>query len=249
MLAYGCGFDHSMGPRVALQLGDGTEAGRNEIAGSYAAIASWGCVEHLRIEGNDITGKVGIHIDEYTTYADPSLGPVIAGNWIHGGTEAGILLSDLDTITVTLTDNVIERFRGKIGFPPATGVTSLGARLYARGNSITGNDIGVRISQDAALKAELDFGTDANPGLNVIRCNSVDSAQQGAGFDLGFEGPYLTDDLVHFAGNTWDHAAPTMVDASDWPNGTDIARPAAIPAIHTAGAVSGSGACPAGYVP
>jgi hypothetical protein len=104
----------------------------------------------------------------------------------------------------------------------------------ARGNKFIGNDIGVAIRSNVNWATPLaqdglstDFGTAADPGNNIFRCNSTPPdlvAGNLTGFDLfiQFSTPPPAGPPIPFEGNVWDHAPPTAIAAPDAPAGADI---------------------------
>jgi hypothetical protein len=227
--ALGCGYVATWGGYVALELGTGPDDG-NVIARSrdYTAIALWGCVEHLRVVGNEFReNNVGIHIDEYATYTSAELLPRLAHNVFRSHAEAGVLIHNLARVAV-LEDN---RFEQNVAPPPsarsATGVTiasggSDGPKiLRARRNAFVGNDTAFAFfGPDTVSESFVDFGRPDDPGNNVFRCNASPFSAR-TGFDVLLGINVANSVTLPFAGNYWDHV-PVTRGVGAAANGTDF---------------------------
>ena len=126
--------------------------------------------------------------------------------------------------------------------------------LRARRNRIVGNDSGIVMTSfnasGATFTAPMDFGTVADPGGNVIRCNSL---ANGNGHDLRVDNARAA--VLSFHGNEWDHAklGKPMVqthpsDPASLPNGADVALLLDESNLVLSGATAGEAPCPGGQV-
>jgi hypothetical protein len=256
MLALGCNFNRPWGGLVALELGTNPDGG-NLITRStnYAGVAIWGCVERLRVVGNEFRdNNVGLHIDEYTTYVSPRLLPVVTHNRFERQLEAGLMIHSLATVAA-LEDN---RFAENLG-PATTNQVSAGVLigpgmnqttspkiLRARRNTFVGNDIGFLFGGNGLITdAVLDFGRPDDPGGNVFRCNAAPvPSRRGYDVLLGIGVP--TGSKLPFAGNYWDHVPPTQA-VGETANGTDLVTTNPVDwTVDLSGALLATEACPSG---
>jgi hypothetical protein len=146
----------------------------------------------------------------------------------------------------TLTGNVFNA----IGTEGAIAAIDTSQIKKARRNQIVGNELGVMINSSSSDSRVMDFGTAADPGLNIISCNSKSDPNRpnGQDFDVSFNGGFPG--IVSMEGNAWDHVPPTRADLQDPAvNGTDIVlNPSAATTVNTAGATL-AGACDYPHVP
>jgi hypothetical protein len=238
VLAQGCGFSQPRGPMVALEIGGSTADGNIFTNNDdYVALAVWGCVERLRVIGNEFRdNNLGLHLDEYTSYESPDLLPVLRDNTFASNSEGGVAIHHLGS--VALLEN--NRFEGNVA-PPSSTSAAMGVKLgpsgsdavspkilRARGNRFIGNDVGLWFWANGVITDGLvDFGRPGDPGNNVFRCNGSPVAQR-TGFDVGLDPDLPSGMIVHFAGNEWDHTPPTERIAAPEaaPNGADLLKTA-----------------------
>jgi hypothetical protein len=231
VLALGCGYARPAGGLVALELGTRPDGG-NLIARStnYTGVAIWGCVERLRVTGNEFRdNNVGLHIDEYTTYLSPKLLPVVTHNLFEGQLEAGLLLHTLATVAALEDNRFVEnlapattsKVSAGVLLGPGSNMTTSPKILRARRNTFVGNDIGLLFGGNGLITdAVLDFGRPDDPGGNVFRCNGAPvPSRRGYDVLLGIGVP--TGTVQPFAGNSWDHVPPTQA-VGETANGTDL---------------------------
>jgi hypothetical protein len=256
VFALGCGYTAVWGPYVALELGtsasDGNLIERNR---GYTSVALWGCVEHLRVVGNTFQdSNIGIHIDEYTTYASPELLSVLKNNVFRRHSEAGVVIHNRATVSA-LEDN---RFEANIAPAPATyaaigvklgppdGIATSPKILRARRNHFVGNDIGLYFwGTDLVSDAVADFGRADDPGNNVFRCNASPVPARG-GMDVGLGINVADGSSLSFAGNSWDHVPVTPVIGGP-PNGADLMITTSRSwSVDVSGANLASETCPGG---
>lgn len=121
-----------------------------------------------------------------------------------------------------------------------------------RGNEFIGNDTGVAATFSAYTGTPGDFGTAADPGKNIFRCNSV---REGAGGDVMITGDLWDPEMtwagtLSLVGNAWDHVPPSLLTTDPPPNGIDIS---VLYAPHTdvdrRNATLSTAVCPSGRVP
>jgi Protein of unknown function (DUF1565) len=121
-----------------------------------------------------------------------------------------------------------------------------------RRNEFIGNDTAVKADFTTSPGTPADFGTIADPGNNVFRCNS---GPQGSGGDVLIAGDRYDPELtwagtLPLAGNAWDHVPPTFLTVDPPPNGVDISLLYAPHIdIDRGGATLSTVACPSGRVP
>lgn len=265
LVGCGTGLSPSVSWPVAAKLGDGTSAGTNRflsMTGAYnAAIQPWDCTSSLEVKGNEFRGgEFGVQIFEHAI-TDAPVYPgrfVIQGNSFREFTRAGVS-AVIAAVIDRLEDNVFEGNTGKVeaaaGLLLGGGAEPFFAHVKrARRNRFVGNDIAVLLtggplSPDARVPTT-NFGDPGDPGANVFRCNGARSGATFTGADV-FVDATGTIPALGFAGNAWDHAAPTGASGASPPNGTDVwTRPTSgAIALDTRGATLSTEACPQGRTP
>jgi hypothetical protein len=125
--------------------------------------------------------------------------------------------------------------------------------LKARRNKFVGNDNGVVYGYDRSTAPEIkfsnqDWGTAADKGSNVFRCNSSNVAA-AAGYDVRVQGSASNPML--FVGNAWDHApvvTASLAEPRSAANATDLTYKAGVIADVSFATVA-TDACPQGRTP
>jgi len=121
-----------------------------------------------------------------------------------------------------------------------------------RRNEFIGNDTAVKATFPTQGGTPADFGTVADPGRNVFRCNS---AREGSGRDVMILGDRFDPErtwsgTLQFAGNAWDHVPPTFLTVDPPPNGADLSLLYAPHIdIDLQNAALSTVSCPSGRVP
>jgi hypothetical protein len=208
---------------------------------------------------------------QYNTFTDSSLGVVVIGEDIffppyerphtsfkHNTFERlgfrGLSISVKRYFVDEISDNrFVDNTRPLNGaFTQSSRALYLDIRAEMgsiRRNQFIGNDVGVEIDLWSPQNGATDFGTSSAPGNNVFRCNSG-VTDVGADVLISADTVDWTGTL-HFAGNAWDHAPPTLQLANPPPNGTDIALPPDVPniTVDRANATLSTAVCPSGRVP
>jgi hypothetical protein len=208
------GCDGSASPaRVALEVGDGTDKGKNafenlgDYTSQYGGMYVADCVSALTVHGNDfIRGEAGIIFDQPADDGTVS----VTGNHFFMQSSGGIRVKRGGTIA-ELSSNKFEQCdtAGVFLEDSAAHITR------ARSNVFVGNKRGIVVFRDTGLAGELDFGRPGDPGLNELRCNS--DLNGGDGFDVGTFAPVV----MKLYGNYWDHKPPTQLATEE--NGRDVA--------------------------
>ncbi len=256
----------------AASAGDGGSAVdtfQNVRAGaadaSGAAIDLGSCVLRADVQGNVFEGSdVGLR---YALPATDAPGQVsVTDNDFHGLAVSGVLLvggASLEELDRNSFANISAQNApvpqigalgaGVVFAHDPSDEMSLPRVVRARGNRFFGNNCAVQIGA-GVLSASSDFGTPLDPGGNVFQCNSAPTIWASLGGDVRV---YATADpadggALLFAGNTWDHAPPTVVYGmpAGTKNGTDVELFSSTPPpIDTSGATAPPPSCAPGQVP
>jgi hypothetical protein len=227
----GCELGTGQAP-VALDVGsDDPEKGnsfswiRTVTNDGYGVLAQ-ACVAKGVFRNNEFVDSArGIQIDQrehgtainsFTIRGNRFERLSVTGLWIYGYPPVVQEISDntFQTIQRTLAND--RQFRA-IGLTISSGPRA----LKVRRNKFIGNDIGVLLVSNSinysSSQPPSDFGTDAEPGENVFRCNST-SVLGGADVRVELPGS----GIVPFVGNQWDHVPPTALGGGLQSDGVDI---------------------------
>ncbi len=214
------------------------EAGQNGIVVTqHAAPDNSAVFQYFEVRTSTFTNlsNLAVYVDSAARLAKLT-NNTFTGNTNNAGTAVGVCL-------------------GITGNTPSS--LNAPAILSARGNRFIGNDNGVVYTYmpDAFQAPALtlggpdDWGTTAQPGGNVFRCNGVLAG--GAGFD--FEIAPGASRQITLAGNAWDHSPSNVIGSSApaaAPNGTDVTYNNADTAPDVSDAtLATSIPCPAGRTP
>jgi hypothetical protein len=229
--AYGC-YGTTAGPDVAVEVGDGTDAGRNvfEKLSRGEGVHDYGvfvtdCVSSAVVRKNLFRdGDVGVYFSQ-SQRLNPGfvIGRYeLTGNRFENLSRAGALMQR-DAAHV-LVDNVFEGIRAPKEATsaavalelenPDRNVNQFPHPRPARRNVFVGNDVAVLIKGRWGLSFDtarpfLDFGSTSEAGDNIFRCNSALPDRQYTGGDVVIDA--TNDSLLPFRGNRWDHAPPTVL--------------------------------------
>jgi hypothetical protein len=260
--AVGCGETDTARVPVALELGDDSPAHGNLLSatGGYSTVVLMaGCVRRGVLQYNTFTdGYTGVAIDQRSDPARSSnsfrlkhnvfrrlsatgllirtgIVEELSGSTFSGISSALVPLATWDAVALNVQSSVDGEAIPRI--------------VKARGNQFLGNDIAMQLGGATtsfdATAAPSDFGTAADPGNNVFRCNS---SRTGKGADILVHlsgGP-----MIPFAGNAWDHSPPEVQVGPAPRNGTDIARfYETSPTLDITNATVSAIECPAGQTP
>jgi hypothetical protein len=265
--ALGCG--RSPGPvTVALQVGDGTPGGVNRFTGVLLSvpmfgggIVSWDCVTPISIVRNTFEdGDIGISLPTWTwTYRWID----IENNTFTGQDAAGLWISQQGVVN-KLVGNTFQNISAQPGMSTPAAAVILSSHdaqseppqiVYARGNSIVGNDIGIWWQGPALLGANSsllssDFGSAGSHGNNTFACNSTTQGTAPGGDLLFSVGSSTGGQPMPFIGNSWDHTPPHAAALGASSNGQDISfAGASASALVTTGVDSPAAACAQPHLP
>jgi hypothetical protein len=200
---------------VAMQIGDGTDAGRNQfdhllsgndpLASSNVAVTAWDGTSRLLVEDNvfsDCDNGVALITDNQNPIYS-----LIEGNRLQTIGSSGVYLSEHATID-SLANNIINDTHYGLF------VRENALVIKARSNQIIGNAMGVQIE---GTPRTMDFGSSSEPGKNVFACNSLSSANPGYDVLINFDSAAQTP--LALAGNSWDHKPPSSTAGV---NGSDL---------------------------
>jgi hypothetical protein len=205
VFALGCGAGTGEIP-TAIAIGDddpdsGSTFDGHHAPGSASGVLLWGCVARATIRRAIFTrSDVGVQIDQrappaafpagYTTTIEDSRFSELA--------TAGLLLWRAPVVEL-LARNRFERIAGAAIVLDEHETAGSPRVARARGNTMIGNGVALRIEGEHPLDAVSDFGTPADPGDNVLACNG-----RGRAVVQSIAGP------VTLAGNAWDRAVPRV---------------------------------------
>jgi hypothetical protein len=271
--AWRAGTTVSQGSRgVAVEIG-GADAADAVLARGYrndthsASSFYIGPIAHVRVTRLTIDASDhGLILEQEAT---PGAHPIaeIRQLTVTNGNQVGLWLNCDTRLSVLEDSNLSGVNRARVpGSNRGWGLVlslsdaeycKLGSPTVVRGrrNRIVGNDWGIVVTSSGGTAptkytAPLDFGTAADPGGNVIRCNSLADAA-APGHDLQIDKP--RDGVFSFYGNEWDHVKdgkPTIqasATPSTLPDGVDGALDSETNMLLT-GSSASSEACPAGKI-
>ncbi len=270
----GGGFGTGSTAPIAAQIGDLSGGGnrfvKNMVSGSGYGLVVWDTSSPVRVYGNtfdqddygmalgqhplfDTTIKVVDYINvqqnvfQNLNIMGISLGASAIIDQLIGNTFSNISGANFGSAAAAYAIQLTGPGNGSSGINPYR--TEI---LHARGNQFIGNDIAIGILGnppiDVANPLLTDFGTAADPGKNVFRCNSMPSPAANPGGDLFITSGARGAGTLSFAGNAWDHATLTQ-STTLTPNGIDLVVPSPGPAVTLTGATVSTVACPAGRTP
>jgi Protein of unknown function (DUF1565) len=264
----GCGTG-GPGSIVAATVGDlGSATGNNFKSNSNAGhggygLIVWDCSSPVGISNNTFDGDdSGIALAQHGRL-DPGI--LVPGYiTVENNVFKNLYNFGLDMGAAVLVERLIGNSFTNITNAGSTGTgiilenSSGGAGNYrpqikrARNNQIIGNDVGMIVRGGTPIAPDpsgfdTDFGTDADPGNNLFRCNSSTGA---IGYDLQVASMATGGGTLRFAGNQWDHAPPSAASGSG-ANGTDviITAPSNPPTMLLDNPAVSTATCPAGRSP
>jgi hypothetical protein len=235
----------------------------SEIAGSPygAGVTVEDGAAHVNVKRNTFTnGDWGVRIAQHPTMMSGNF--VIDDNQFTNLHVTGVMLG-LEVLVQSLQRNTFSGITSS-GSTPAVALQLendnppfpyFAGIARARDNQFIGNDVAIQWVGNGSINAvagvpPTDFGTSADPGHNVFRCNSTVASAQ-AGFDLLVGVPSDGTAQLLFTGNYWDHIPPTTSTQSTAANGTDIVETSVTPqpVVITDGAMLATVPCPGGRTP
>ncbi len=266
MIAYGC-FESPEVP-IAIEVGGSTpDTGvtftsiRNALSGVGLRIQD--CVARALVRNSSFVDSDNgiVFMPSYTgTTARTSVNFV--GNTFERLSTGGIGLAGTAAVVDSLENNTFRSISnwtvGAAFAAIALGINGSDDPAFpyiarARNNRFIGNDVGFDVRGGPARSRPFaDFGTAADPGSNVFRCNSAPvSVSRFVGGDVVIESDADPSVVLPFAGNYWDRSVPLLGDASNRRNGTDIAvlSPNSAPMFDTSNPQLSPDTCPAGQLP
>jgi hypothetical protein len=246
--------------RVSVQLGDGTPAGANVLRqingkGSFvyngAGLMLRNAVTGVAVLNNTFTDSDQGICALQGSGADTLGGFDIEQNDISRMGTGGIGISGPVVVDRLLSNNIHDMMAAACGLALQTYVdngipsTAFPTVRRARGNTFFGNGMGIvirdyeglTVGPYVPLQSTIDFGSSADPGNNVLRCNS---SLPGQG-DVVVNVPGGPSRQLPFESNVWDHAPPS---------GDDVLPAPGSPQLDTAKASAAtSPPCPPGRGP
>ncbi|MET0591705.1 MAG: DUF1565 domain-containing protein [Polyangiaceae bacterium] len=220
---------------VMVEMGGDEPSKGNEIswmqapddAASGASLE--GCVNRSRFQNNSfVDSSYAIRIERGLGTSSSVDVITLRDNTFERLAAGGVVVTGTGVRVDELSGNRFRQITRGLTQPLAAPAIALSIDLRylgkVRNNQFVGNDFGILLAVAQATSGQApDFGTVADPGNNVFRCNS---ALRSSGADLAFQGtmnPAATwSGTVHLAGNAWDHASPTVLSDDPIPNGCDI---------------------------
>jgi hypothetical protein len=227
---------------VALEMGNDDPSSGNTVSWTSsndfntAAVYATDCVRRLSFQHNDVhqawmgvfVGDSGVAIPPYWPHAS------FKYNTFSDIGDCGLCASGNTFFIDEISDNRFTNItRAVLNGSSNTAARALDINLIRTGkvrrNEFIGNDIGARVAFSNYAGSSADFGTLADPGNNVFRCNSILEGSEGSGGDLLFVGDWSNDPgnnwagTIALVGNAWDHAPPTIYATTFPANGIDIA--------------------------
>ena len=244
-----CGTANPVGSWPSAQVGDGVSSDANTFSASTIDLFGAGCGSAQSIDGNHFpSGYRGIVLVSQAAQYFEILGNDFDGKatpfamGIGVQTNATATIDRLDANTFT---NIAQSAAADTAAGQATGFALLvGSVLQAHQNVIHDNDNGVGVSVAPAVT--FDFSSDGSAAnANEIYCNAKPSSSGATGYDVVLS--YSAGLSANFAGNIWDHAAPTTgTSLTATANGSDLVTGASSGATLTGSSAIGTAACASG---
>ena len=268
VFAVGCSSTAYDDP-VMLEMGTDDPASGNTIswmtANNEQAMGVWvqDCVPRASFQYNTFRDSVaGVTVDQSDILSPPHTRNHMSfkHNTFERLSIGGLSVFGLALTVDEISDNRFVNITRAVNQHPGISARAASLDLFSvdkvRRNEFIGNDnaleVGFIWNAPPPQVPPADFGTAADPGSNVFRCNS---GPEDNGGDLYFwgnaEDPEATwRGTIHLAGNAWDHVPPTVQTVNPPPNGSDIALLFA-PHIQLdlARSTLSTAACPSGRVP
>jgi hypothetical protein len=235
VFALGCGSNDYDDP-VMLEMGTDDPSSGNTVSWMNAAndlaagVKLQDCVIHGSFQYNTFRDSlVGVSITDSGTVSPPHtrVNVTFKHNIFERLTNYGLLANGYTLFASEISDNRFSSVSKEVNRPGFEAIAlSMDAFNVAkvRRNEFIGNDTAVRVGFSTSTGVPADFGTGADPGNNVFRCNS---ARDATGGDVLIAGDVSDPELtwagtLRFAGNAWDHTPPTFLTVDPPPNGVDI---------------------------
>jgi hypothetical protein len=238
--AKGCGSVDYDDP-VALEMGNDDPSSGNTISWmssndyNTAGIYVTDCVWRSSFQYNDVHHAwMGAFVGDSGTGNPPYLPHTsFKHNAFSDIGDCGLCASGYTFFIDEISDNRFTNVtRAVLNEPSNTVARALVINLVRAGklrrNEFIGNDRAIQIDFSTYGGTPVDFGTLADPGNNVFRCNSIPEGGEANGGDLLFFGDLTNNPqdnwmgTIRLVGNAWDHVPPTVHTTPYAPNGIDI---------------------------
>ena len=264
----GCGTG-GPGGIVSAQI-DGNQLTNNgKPSNDGYGVVVWDCSSPVAVSNNTFDGDNGGLALAQHPRLDSGI-PVpgfitIENNTFKNLTNVGIVMGAaviLERLTSNSFTNISTSIVGYPGIAVVLDGSGGGANNYrpqikkARKNSFIGNDLGVVFRGSTPIAPDpdgydTDFGSDADPGNNIFRCNSTPSGSSLIGYDVLVQTTSVNGGGLGFAGNQWDSAGPRVTAAVSAANGYEVLESGAspVPPINLDNSTASTAMCPAGRTP
>jgi hypothetical protein len=259
---------------VILTVGDSTENGRNTfkelrlpsdhrdwLRGTGIELGN--CVINSHIQQNTfIDSDIGVWSQQTATESSRPDPFYVEGNSFARLSNAGVNVFN-SAVLGALTDNTFETIESvnrvswravALVLDTEDHVKAQARVVRARRNRFVGNEIAISIRQYSKIAEETtsDFGTAAEPGMNVFRCNSPSNGNMKAfAGDVLIQAPPSSTPQVTLVGNDWDHSPVVPRGLASAKDGADLTIVDSAPSapVDTSNARLASDVCPSGRTP
>jgi hypothetical protein len=263
MWIVGCGTG-GPGGIVSAQI-DG-----NQIVNNTSGYGTnvWDCSSPVAISNNTYDGEAGgIALAQHPRLDSgiPVPGYItVENNSFQNLTSAGLVMG-----AAVLVERLTSNSFTNISTPASAGYPGIAVVLdnssgssgnyrpqikKARKNSFIGNDIAVVFRGAVPIAPDpngydTDFGSDADPGNNIFRCNSAPTGSSLIGYDVLVQAN-SAGGILSFAGNQWDSASVRLTSATSAANGYEILESgSSAPIVNVDNAAAATAICPATRTP
>jgi len=253
LFGVGCARGGGGSGEVVLDIGGADVASGNTISSMHMPDAGWGVLVEECASGRFrfnrfVDDGYGVSLDQSLATSPSSFSfahNTFESLWYQGLGTLG--LATIDDLTDNQFIDISASFWRVSQSAWATALATDAANLKrARNNKFIGNDIGVQLAVSDNSISPSDFGTPADPGNNVFRCNSSPPVGEGADVLVISNGS----SILPFAGNAWDHNPPTVVTSDPYADGSDmVLNGSPSPQVDTSSASVATADCPINRVP